>query len=141
MRRIMLSLISIIILFIVINCSRKSEADKISKGEKFRSVTMMNLNTDESEAELLKMINSYKIVFDELGHPNSMYQVWKERGDKKGKYKYIIEANWPNQEVYDKVHDSEKYKELDKKFKTKFDELVKESDYSRYILLNWNQKM
>ena len=135
MRRFMLIVISYIFIFGVFNCSRKSESENSPEGEKFRSVSLINLNTDEDEAEFLKILNSYKIVFEDIGYPNSMYRIWKER-DKEGKYKYIIEANWPNYEAYEKFSNSEKFKEIHKKLGPRFDELVKEFVYNRYIRLN-----
>ena len=135
MRRFMIIVISFIFILGVFNCSIKSEAENSSEGDKFRSVTLINLHTDEDEEEFLKILNSYEIVFEDIGYPDSMYRIWKER-DKEGKYKYIIEANWPNYEAYEKFGKSEKFKEIHKKLDPRFDELVKEIVYNRYIRLN-----
>lgn len=136
MKRFIMIIIGFLLMISFLSFSLLSQDSTVKGGEKFRSVTLLNLKAETNEADFLKMFSDYNAAFVELGHAECKYQVWKERGDRKGKYKYIIEGHWPDQETYDKIHESEKYKELDKIYDEKWKEMIQEYDYSRYVPMN-----
>jgi len=107
-----------------------------NKGGVFRAVHLVNLKSVENEAEFVAMLNDFNKVITELGYQNIRYNIWKERGDREGKYKYIFESTWPDQGTYDKVHKNEKYQAIFEKYKTRYEEFIKDEIYSRYIPLN-----
>ena len=103
----------------------------------FRAVHLLNLKSVENEAKLIAMLEDFNNVVAEAGYPNIQYNLWKERGDREeGQFKYIFESTWPDQATYDKVHNNEEYQTVFKKYKTQYEELIKEDVYSRYIPLN-----
>jgi len=102
----------------------------------FRTVHLVNLNSVENEAEIVAILNDFNKVFAEVGYPNIRYNLWKERGDREGKYKYIFGSTWPDQATYDKVHKNEKFQAVFEKYKARWEELVNEDVYSRYVPLN-----
>jgi quinol monooxygenase YgiN len=102
----------------------------------FRAVHLVNLKSVENEAEFVEMLNDFNKVVAEVGYPNIRYNLWKERGDREGQYRYIFESTWPDQATYDKVHENEKYQAVSEKHKTRYEEFVKEDIYSRYVPLN-----
>ena len=128
---------SVILVFLsLINYSNPIKCQEPEVDGVFKAVHLINLNADTSEAELQKILDELNNVITELGYTDIKYQLWKERGDTEGKYKYIFESKWPSQGIYDKVHNSDSYKKITEKYKTGYKELIKEEDYSRYIPLN-----
>ena len=107
-----------------------------STSKVFRAVHLVNLKSPDSEAEFVTMLNDFNMVVAEVGYPNIRYNLWKERGDREGQFKYIFESTWSDQATYDKVHDNEKYQAVFEKYKTRYEELIKEEVYSRYVPLN-----
>ena len=112
MRQIILTIITFLVILCLSNCSKSSNDEEPTGGEVFKAVHLLNLQPEASEAEMLQILNELNAVIAELGYPNIKYRLWKERGDKQGKYKYIFDSTWQNQEIYDKVHNSEKYKRM-----------------------------
>jgi hypothetical protein len=102
----------------------------------FKAVHLLNLKSVENEAKLIAMLDDFNKVVAEVGYPNIRYNIWKERGDREGQFKYIFESTWPDQATYDKVHNNEKYQSIFKKYKTHYEDLIKEDVYSRYVPLN-----
>ncbi|MFQ5630736.1 MAG: ester cyclase [bacterium] len=102
----------------------------------FRALHLITIESEDDEAAFIALLNDFNKVVAELGYPGIKYQLWKERGDRQGKYKYFFESTWPDQETYDKVHEHEKYKAVLEKAESKYDELVKDDIYSRYVLVN-----
>jgi quinol monooxygenase YgiN len=102
----------------------------------FRAVHLLNLKSIENEAKLIAMLEDFNKVVAEAGYPKIQYHLWKERGDREGQFKYIFESTWPDQATYDKVHNNEKYQSIFKKYKTRYEELIKEDVYNRYVPLN-----
>jgi len=102
----------------------------------FRTVHLINLKTVEDEAEFVAIADDFNKVVAELGYQNIRYNFWKETRGREGKYKYIFESTWPDQETYDKVHEYEKFKVVWKKNYTKWKKMIEEDIYNRYIPLN-----
>ena len=135
-RRVIFIIGGIIILFIFLNFSPCQENKKDIKGNIFKSVHLVNLYSDGSELELLKILKEFNKVITELGYPNIKYRLWKERGDRQGTYKYFFESTWPNQETYEQIHNTSKYKNLVEKYEKRYKLLFRDESYSRYIPLN-----
>lgn len=72
---------------------------------------------------------------EELGYRNVKFNFWKFTGEKQGKYGYIFESNWPNKETFDKVFKDEEFKFFLSKWYPKFESMIAEGVYNKYILL------
>ena len=137
-RRIIVLVISMV-LFIGLagcKCPQCEDHATLSGPKSFKAVHMVNLNSDEDEKEFMEMLTDCNQGITDLGFPDSKYRVWKERGDRDGMYKYTFESFWPNQVVYDKVHNSEKFIEFRKKYNERFKAIMAEDQYNRYVRLN-----
>ena len=136
MRKNILISVTFLVLLSLSNYSNSSKCEESTGSEVFKAVHLINLRVETSEVELLKILNEFNEVIVELGYPNIKCQLWKERSDRQGKYKYIFESTWPSQEIYDKIHNSDIFKKTAKKYKKKYGEVITEDIYNRYISLN-----
>ena len=109
-----------------------------NRKEVFKSIHLINLKPDASEQDLLNLLDELNKIISELRVAEVKYQLWKDRGDenKHRNYQYIMESTWPNQKVYDTVHNSEIYKTFVEKTGEKWEELIQDHVYTWYMALN-----
>ena len=102
----------------------------------FRTVYNMHLKSDEDEAIFVEITDVFNELVEELGYQNVKFNFWKFTGDKQGKYGYIFESNWSDKETFEKVFKDEKFKETLSKWYPKFESMIAEGIYNKYVLLN-----
>jgi hypothetical protein len=138
MRRVILAVLILLTFGSILGFSEFSMNKANNQEEGFKSVHLINLNSDASENEFVMILGEYNKVIAELGFPAIKYQLWKDRGDenKDRKYQYFFESKWPNQKTYDKVHEAKKYKALGEKYGKLWEEILQDHVSTRYISLN-----
>ncbi len=102
----------------------------------FRTVYHMHLKSDEDEAIFVEIADVFNKSVEELGYQNVKFNFWKFTGEKQGKYGYIFESNWSDKETFDKVFKDEEFKKNLSKWYPKFESMIAEGVYNRYVLLN-----
>jgi len=107
-----------------------------SETTEFTALHLVNLQSEDMEGEILAMMNDMNQALEEIGYPNIKYEVWKQRSNRDGRYSYLIQSTWPDQATYDKVHSHEKYQTTWDKHRSRYEELIAEDLYNRYIPLN-----
>lgn len=104
--------------------------------EQFTAVHLVNLQSEDMEEEFMTITKDFNQALKEIGYPDIKYKVWKERSGRDGKYTYFYQTIWPDQATYDKVHSHEKYHKAVEKHGSRYEELVSEDVYNRYVPLN-----
>ena len=111
-------------------------ASELSPVAGFRTVYQIHLRSDEDEAVFVEITGVFNDVVKELGYRNVKFNFWKFTGDKQGKYGYIFESNWPDKETFDEVFQHEEFKKTLGEWYPKFESMIAEGVYNRYVLLN-----
>ncbi len=104
--------------------------------EQFTAVHLVNLQSEDMEEEFMAITKDFNQALKEIGYPDIKYKVWKERSGRDGKYTYFYQTIWPDQATYDKVHSHEKYHAAVEKHGSRYEQLVAEDVYNRYVPLN-----
>ena len=70
-------------------------------------------------------------AIDEIGYPDAGYKVWLIQSDTSD-VRFLLEGFWPNQDVYNEIHDHQLYKEAYELIENNWDGLVS-LEYHRFI--------
>ena len=102
---------SLILLF-VFSCTPPKEESDIAKIENtLQSVSMWNDSLLVDPAELLASLERINEAIDSIGYPDAGYKLWLVKSDSALDFRFMIEGFWPDQEIYDVIHDHELYKQ------------------------------
>jgi|GEM_PF-484154 len=74
-----------------------------------KSLHLFKLPDDISEQQLTNFLKEMNKAISQEGHPDAGYHLYKIT-DKNEDYKYFMEGVWPDLATYDKIHNSEKWK-------------------------------
>lgn len=109
------------------------ENDKIENT--LQSVSLLYDSTGIDPSELHSMFERVNKAIDSIGYPDAGYKLWLIQGDSIKDFRFMIEGFWPNQAIYDTIHNNKLYinawnsedMKIWKKFKT--------ISYHRFLLV------
>ena len=135
MRKIIsVSLIMIVIISVIsISCKNQTkEAAETTKIENtLKSVSFFQDTVGHDPLVLLKTFTTMNEAIDEIGYPDAGYKVWLIQSDTSD-VRFLLEGFWPNQDVYNEIHDHQLYKEAYELIENNWDGLVS-LEYHRFI--------
>jgi hypothetical protein len=100
--------------FFVIYCSSCTQNNKIVEtelkiGNTLKSISLISDSSGIDPYELLSSFERVNKAIDSIGYPDAGYQLWLVQSDTTKDYKYMVEGSWPNQAIYDTIHNNELY--------------------------------
>lgn len=96
--------------FSICSCTQKDSVEEKSKIENtLKSVSYWQDSLKVDPAKLLVSIEQVNKAIDSIGYPDAGYQLWRVQSDTVTDYRFQINGYWPNQEVYDEIHNHELY--------------------------------
>jgi len=106
-------------------------ASTAEEGPAIRSVHLLNLPSDVSEADVAEALGKLNAAVVEAGYPEAGYGLWKVTSEQSGEYAYLWEGVWPSQDDYDAIHGSESWQAA---FEAEvFEALRWQQVYNRYV--------
>lgn len=102
------------------------------EGPAIKSVHLLNLPSDVSEADLAESLGKLNSGVAEAGYPEAGYSLWKVTGEQAGEYAYLWEGDWPSQEAYDAIHESESWQAATEATTEVYEALRPQHVYNRY---------
>jgi hypothetical protein len=106
-------------------------ASTADKGPAIKSVHLLNLPSDLSEADVAEALGKLNVAVAEAGYPEAGYSLWKVTSEQTGEYAYLWEGDWPSQDDYDVIHSSESWTAA---FEAEvFEALRWQQTYNRYV--------
>ena len=102
-----------------------------------RSVHFFDLQSNITESELLDDMSEINNIIKRAGYDGLEYKVYKVKdSDDSENYRYYFDSTWPNDEIYEEVHDLPDYKEWNKKMKNKYADQISEEIYRKVYRIN-----
>ena len=98
-----------IIMFIITSCTRKETETEVKIENTLKSVSFWSDSLGIEPSELLLTFERLNKAIDSIGYPDAGYKVWLVQSDTIKDFKFMIEGNWPNQTIYNTIHDHELY--------------------------------
>jgi hypothetical protein len=115
MKRVISFCAASILIFPVISVSctnQDQETEQPAKIENtLQSVSYFKDTFGYDSQLLLKLFTEYNDAIDSIGYPDAGYQLWLIQEDTTD-VRFMVEGFWPNQEIYDEIHNHPLYKEV-----------------------------
>jgi len=108
------SLISILLVFfalpIFFSCTQPGSEleDPVKIENTLKSVSLWNDSVRIDPSKLLASFERINAAIDSIGYPDAGYKLWQMKSDSINRF--LVEGFWPDQNVYDAIHDHELYK-------------------------------
>ena len=88
-----------------------NEAELPTKIENtLQSVSYIKDTIGHDLQQLLSAFNEFNEVIDSIGYPDAGYKLWLIQEDS-SEISFMIEGLWPNQAIYDEIHNHQLYKD------------------------------
>ena len=123
-----------ITIFFLNSCTPKDvEKEECSEIENtLKSVSFWNDSLNLDPTLLLASLDRINKAIDSIGYPDAGYQLWIVQNDTIADYRFLINGNWPNEDLYNEIHNHELYENamnLDEVFWKKLNMI----SYDRFI--------
>ncbi len=73
-----------------------------------QSVSYMKDTIGYDTQQLLEAFNKFNEVIDSIGYPDAGYKIWLIQEDSSD-IRFMVEGLWPNQKIYDEIHNNQLY--------------------------------
>ena len=103
--------ISLMIVLVFTHCDQKvKKTEKAVKIENtLKSVSLWSDSAGIDPQELLASLENINRVIDSIGYPDAGYKLWIVQSDTIKDFRFMLEGYWPDQEIYDIIHNHELY--------------------------------
>ena len=124
----------LIISLIIVSCTQKQAGPEVKIENTLKSVSFWYDSIGVDPHELLLSIERTNKVIDTIGYPDAGYELWLVQSDTNKAYRFMIEGYWPNQAIYDTIHNHQLYKNNNPTTKAEEDlwKALKGVDYNRF---------
>jgi len=124
----------LIISLVIASCTQKvKESENVVKIENtLKSVSFWSDSIGIDQIELSAMIEHLNMAIDSIGYPDAGYKLWLVQSDSVIDSRYMIEGNWPDQDIYNTIHNHELY---DKTYRDEILSSLKMISYYRFTLV------
>jgi len=101
-----------------------------------KSVHLMRDSIGIDPSLILSYFERVNKAIDSIGYPDAGYNLWIVQSDTVKGLRFLFEGNWPNQAIYDTIHNHVLFKNITPTPDEErlFDEL-KRISYNRFILV------
>ena len=130
-----IGLVTLTFLLISISCTNpvnEVEEPKIIENT-LQSVSYWKDTIGRDTQQLLDAINKFNESIDSIGYPDAGYKIWLIQEDS-SEIRFMVEGLWPNQTIYDEIHNHQLYKDAQEKIVSNWDGLVN-IEYHRFTLV------
>ncbi|NLU38839.1 MAG: hypothetical protein GXX78_08115 [Bacteroidales bacterium] len=101
----------VILIVFIASCTQKTkETEEINRVENtLKSVSFLEDSIGISSSELLSIFDRINEKIDSIGYPDAGYKLWVIQGDSIKNLRFMVEGYWPNQAIYDTIHNNKLY--------------------------------
>lgn len=130
-----LSVMSIFIICLF-SCTQKKADTEVKIENTLKSVSFFSDSAGIEPQEMFLSMERINKAIDSIGYPDAGYTLWLVQSDTNKAYRFMLEGHWPNQAIYDTIHNHELYKRANSI--SEKDELwnaLKSVSYNRFVLV------
>lgn len=105
--------LSFCIVLLLASCQKAQISDEKQSPAQNTYLTTLRFNAapDVTDAQIVEYVEKYSKAIIDQGYPQLTYKIWKIYVDSPAKVQtYLVEGNWPDRAVWEKIHFDEKYK-------------------------------
>jgi hypothetical protein len=112
MKRSLCIIILIVLSFSLISISCTNPVNEVEEPKEIentlQSVSYLTDTIGRDPQQLLEAFNIFNDVIDSIGYPDAGYKFWLIQEDS-SEIRFMIEGLWPNQAIYDEIHNHQLY--------------------------------
>jgi len=131
--------LSLIISLIIGSCTQPIAEPEAKIENTLKSVSYLYDSVGIDPHELFLSLERVNKVIDSIGYPDAGYKLWLIQSDTNKTYRFMMEGYWPDQAIYDTIHNNELYKRADAAMATRAEEelwkALKNISYNRFTLV------
>lgn len=127
---------ALLIAMVVGGCTQNKAVPETRIDNTLKSVTFFYDSVGIDPHLLFISLEQMNKAIDSIGYPDAGYKVWLVQSDTNKAYRFMIEGYWPNQAIYDTIHNSVLYKDANEAVSS--DEIwkaLKDVSYNRFKLV------
>lgn len=127
---------ALLITMVVGGCTQNKAVPETRIDNTLKSVTFFYDSVGIDPHLLFLSLEQMNKAIDSIGYPDAGYKVWLVQSDTNKAYRFMIEGYWPNQAIYDTIHNSVLYKDANEAVSR--DEIwkaLKDVSYNRFTLV------
>ena len=127
---------ALLIAMVVGGCTQNKAVPETRIDNTLKSVTFFYDSVGIDPHLLFLSLEQMNKAIDSIGYPDEGYKVWLVQSDTNKTYRFMIEGYWPNQAIYDTIHNSVLYKDANEAVSR--DEIwkaLKDVSYNRFTLV------
>lgn len=127
---------ALLIAMVVGGCTQNKAVPETRIDNTLKSVTYFYDSVGIDPHLLFISLEQMNKAIDSIGYPDAGYKVWLVQSDTNKAYRFVIEGYWPNQAIYDTIHNSVLYKDANEAVSS--DEIwkaLKDVSYNRFKLV------
>jgi hypothetical protein len=104
--------LSAMLIFIIcfVSCTQKKAETEVKIENTLKSVSFYSDSAGIEPQEMFLSLERINKAIDSIGYPDAGYKLWLVQSDTNKAYRFMIEGYWPNQAIYDTIHNHELYK-------------------------------
>jgi hypothetical protein len=128
---------ALLIAMVVGSCTQNKAVPETRIDNTLKSVSFWYDSVGIDPHLLFLSLERVNKAIDSIGYPDAGYKVWLVQSDTNKAYRFMIEGYWPNQAIYDTIHNSVLYKNANKAAASKEEiwKALKEVSYNRFTLV------
>jgi len=131
--------LSLIVSLIIGSCTHPKAEPEVKIENTLKSVSYLYDSVGINPHELFLSLDRVNKAIDSIGYPDAGYKLWLIQSDTNRTYRFMMEGYWPDQAIYDTIHNNELYKRADAALASKEEEelwkALKNISYNRFILV------
>jgi hypothetical protein len=129
--------LSLISALIIVCCTQKKAVPEIKLESALKSVSFWHDSVGIDPHELFLSLERVNKAIDSIGYPDAGYKLWLVQSDTNKAYRFMMEGYWPNQALYDTIHNHELYKNSNPATKAEEDlwKALKSVNYNRFTIV------
>lgn len=135
MKKIVFS--GIVVMLIIVSCLQQKPVPESKIENTLKSIHLYSDSAGIDPHALWLFCERANKVMDSIGYPDAGYTLWVVQSDTDKTYRFLLEGSWPNQAIYDTIHNNKLYKDIKPETKAE-EELWKSLNdfvYNRFTLV------
>jgi len=115
MKTTLFLVVSLILLFVFSCTPPKEESTAVKIENTLKSVSLWSDSLMIDPNEVMASLERINEAIDSIGYPDAGYKLWLVQSDSALDFRFMIEGYWPDQAIYDTIHNHELYKQATKR--------------------------
>lgn len=108
-----ISTLSFCLVLFLASCQKTHVTDEKQSQPQNTYLTTLRFSAEPNitDAQIVEYVEKYSKAIIDQGYPQLTYKIWKIYADSPAKVQtYLVEGNWPDRAIWEKIHFDDKYK-------------------------------